>query len=472
MGRGGQRGGGAPVDATYDYDALGSPLWGGTRTDRRKQLGAAVVELDYDGRNRLSRVRESANSGASFGGWQSYAYDNRGNVTNNGKIGFQYRWTDQPYSMTASGAAGDFIYDGNLKRVKQVQGGKTIYSIYSQSGTMLYRDNVTDNETTAYIPGSGGIRLKNGVPDYTHKDHLGSPVAMTDASGAVLWRELYSPYGLKQIDPAANRDNEGYTGHIDDATSGLTYMQARYYDPNIGRFLSNDPVRFAEGGPGYFGRYTYTFNNPVNNVDPDGEKVRTSGNCKKKCKVYDEQTYDRVGSRIKGRTRTLIGVYSRISGPNLDPKKDGQAQTGNPVNGTLNYLLGNGMDGAENIDTRRMHRKNAERMGQSALDGTLSKLNAGGGGTDDNFGWVGRTGDWTAGTVSFSGRVTVTKRGQGFVAVGALTAASEPFDFNSNPNRPNNGSVVAAGRALDLLGGKPFQQDYYGTLNFRFEMKQ
>ncbi|MEL6791763.1 MAG: RHS repeat-associated core domain-containing protein, partial [Pseudomonadota bacterium] len=130
--------------------------------------------------------------------------------------------------------------------------------------------NVTDNETTAYIPGSGGIRLKNGVPDYTHKDHLGSPVAMTDASGAVLWRELYSPYGLKQIDPAANRDNEGYTGHIDDAASGLTYMQARYYDPNIGRFLSNDPVGFVEGGVGHFNRYSYSYNDPINFFDPDG----------------------------------------------------------------------------------------------------------------------------------------------------------------------------------------------------------
>ncbi|MEO1708260.1 MAG: RHS repeat-associated core domain-containing protein, partial [Pseudomonadota bacterium] len=247
----------------YDYDALGNM--------RRKQLGASVVELDYGTTNRLSRVRESSNGGASFAGWRNYAYDNRGNVTNNGKIAYQYRWTDQPHRMSGSGAAGDFLYDGNLKRVKQVQGGKTIYSVYSQSGAMLYRDNITDNETTAYIPGSGGIRLKNGVPDYTHKDHLGSPVAMTDASGTVLWRELYSPYGLKQIDPAANRDNEGFTGHIDDAASGLTYMQARYYDPNIGRFLSNDPVGFAQGGPGYFNRYAYTLNNPANATDPDGE---------------------------------------------------------------------------------------------------------------------------------------------------------------------------------------------------------
>ena len=47
-------------------------------------------------------------------------------------------------------------------------------------------------------------------------------------------------------------------------------MQARYYDPVIGRFLSNDPVGFQEGGAGYFNRYAYTFNDPVNFTDPTG----------------------------------------------------------------------------------------------------------------------------------------------------------------------------------------------------------
>ncbi|MEM1192358.1 MAG: RHS repeat-associated core domain-containing protein [Pseudomonadota bacterium] len=85
-----------------------------------------------------------------------------------------------------------------------------------------------------------------------------------------LERTLH-PFGLKWTDPAANRDNEGYTGHIEDDASGLTYMQARYYDPALGRFLANDPVGFAEGGPGYFNRYAYTLNNPAISIDPDGE---------------------------------------------------------------------------------------------------------------------------------------------------------------------------------------------------------
>ena len=64
---------------------------------------------------------------------------------------------------------------------------------------------------------------------------------------------------------------DGFTGHIGDYTTGLTYMQARFYDPMIGRFLSIDPVGFAQtGAPQQFNRYAYAWNDRVNKTDPDG----------------------------------------------------------------------------------------------------------------------------------------------------------------------------------------------------------
>ena len=105
---------------------------------------------------------------------------------------------------------------------------------------------------------------------YVHADHLGSASASSGSTGHLFWREDHTPFGEARQDPVGNRDDEGFTGHIHDHAAGLTYMQARYYDPVIGRFLSNDPVGFAEGGAGYFNRYAYTFNDPVNLVDPDG----------------------------------------------------------------------------------------------------------------------------------------------------------------------------------------------------------
>ncbi len=65
-------------------------------------------------------------------------------------------------------------------------------------------------------------------------------------------------------------DAPGYTGHVEDDDLGLVYMQQRYYDANIGRFYSNDPVGFKASNPMLFNRYAYANNNPYKYVDPDG----------------------------------------------------------------------------------------------------------------------------------------------------------------------------------------------------------
>ncbi len=167
--------------------------------------------------------------------------------------------------------------------MKQVVNGETIYSVYGQSGALLYRDNATTGETTDYVR-MGGMtvaRIKDdGVTEtvsYLHQDHLGSPVAATDTGGAVLWREDYTPFGEERQDPAANDNDENFTGHIRDEATGLLYMQARYMDPILGRFLSNDPVAFSSGAPQFFNRYSYANNDPVNNFDPDGKQAAAAG---------------------------------------------------------------------------------------------------------------------------------------------------------------------------------------------------
>ena len=105
---------------------------------------------------------------------------------------------------------------------------------------------------------------------FYHTDGLGSVVAATDQSGAVLWRKDYAPYGA-QIDSTPDSESIAYTGKQHDDVTGLTYFGARYYDPEIGRFLSVDPVGFVESNPTSFNRYAYVNNNPYKYVDPDGE---------------------------------------------------------------------------------------------------------------------------------------------------------------------------------------------------------
>ena len=270
-------GGATAVDLTYAYDANGRIV---EKVDRATPVIAGpvtprTVEAQYHADKRLRRFRDTLEGNT----WQYISYDTRGNVRDTGTVGLggldiTYDAAEQPTSIGGA-VTGSFVYDGNLKRVKQTIGGETIYSVYSQSGAILYRDNVTTGEATDYIRANGMTlaRLRGGVTTFPHADHLGSPVAATDSGGNVLWREQYTAFGEKRLDPALNVDNEGFTGHIDDAATGLTYMQARYYDPVLGRFLSNDPVAFAPDRPQYFNRYAYALNNPVNMIDPDGRNA-------------------------------------------------------------------------------------------------------------------------------------------------------------------------------------------------------
>jgi RHS repeat-associated protein len=93
---------------------------------------------------------------------------------------------------------------------------------------------------------------------YFHNDVAGSPMVATDAAGNVVWKEGYKPYGEKQRNEPASRDGKnkiGFAGSPHDASTGLSYMGARYYNPVIGRFMGVDPVGFQENNVHSFNRY-------------------------------------------------------------------------------------------------------------------------------------------------------------------------------------------------------------------------
>jgi RHS repeat-associated protein len=101
---------------------------------------------------------------------------------------------------------------------------------------------------------------------YQHTDMLGSVISESDSTGNIISRSHYEPFG-KRI--GGDKEGIGYTGHLQDKDLGLTYMQARYYDPLIGRFYSNDPLPFRDVHS--FNRYAYANNNPYKYTDPTGE---------------------------------------------------------------------------------------------------------------------------------------------------------------------------------------------------------
>ncbi|MDH2433012.1 RHS repeat-associated core domain-containing protein [Pokkaliibacter sp. MBI-7] len=113
---------------------------------------------------------------------------------------------------------------------------------------------------------------------YYHNDALGSPVAATDENGKLLWHEAYAPFGEKLNNAPAQGDSRiAYTGKLHDDDTGLTYMNARYYDPVVGRFMAIDPVGPVQGGVKYTNRYSYGENNPYKYFDPTGMSLEIEG---------------------------------------------------------------------------------------------------------------------------------------------------------------------------------------------------
>jgi RHS repeat-associated protein len=82
--------------------------------------------------------------------------------------------------------------------------------------------------------------------------------------------------------------------------TGLNYMQARFYDPALGRFLSIDPVGFSPDQPFIFGRYTYVGNDPINSWDPFGEELVVIGDEDFKEKV--EAVLEELRSKPEGKS--------------------------------------------------------------------------------------------------------------------------------------------------------------------------
>lgn len=105
---------------------------------------------------------------------------------------------------------------------------------------------------------------------YYQTDQNGTVLATTDEAGNILTQSDRRPYGEQVMGtPDAG---PGYTGHVDDPDTGLVYMQARYYDPAVGRFISRDPVGVDPANITSFNRYRYAANNPINVTDPDGRQ--------------------------------------------------------------------------------------------------------------------------------------------------------------------------------------------------------
>ncbi len=244
-----QNGGTAIGNLTYSYDA------GGRRVDMGGSLAqvnpaAAVASATYDAANRLTNWAGT-----------SLTYDNDGNLNAFGASTFI--WDARNQLTATSDGGGSFAYDAFGRRIGRTVGGAT--NSYSYDGL----NPVTINSD--FLLGGQSLDERyarvnsSGTTSYL-TDGLGSTVALTNASATTTASYSYAPYGSAAKTGTDDTPLQ-FTGRDNDGTSNLYYYRARYYSPQLGRFISQDPLGFAGG----INTYAYTNGNPVSYRDPTGK---------------------------------------------------------------------------------------------------------------------------------------------------------------------------------------------------------
>lgn len=204
----------------------------------------------------------------------SYEYDAVGNMTTRFESGVTWTQTfnaeNRLASISNSTDTWTFTYDGDGNRVKQTNPDGTV-TLFLFGGLFEVRNPGVNEEVTKYyvIAGQRVAMDENGTLSYLLTDHLGSVVAITDASGSLLSEQRFMPFGEPRLGASAPTDFS-YTGQRALAGTGLMDYNARFYDAALGRFVSADTVVPGAGNPQAFNRYAYVVNNPMRLVDPSG----------------------------------------------------------------------------------------------------------------------------------------------------------------------------------------------------------
>jgi RHS repeat-associated protein len=145
--------------------------------------------------------------------------------------------------------------------------------------------DAVESQRTVYYAMGGAFRIIGGSDAglyYRHTDHLNSTSVLSDSTGAKLAGSevVFAPFGEVRAGAQSDLTDFGYTGQRSDVSSGLMYYGARYYLPELRRFISADTIVPGAANPQAFNRYSYVLNNPVNLIDPSGHTVCLPGECK------------------------------------------------------------------------------------------------------------------------------------------------------------------------------------------------
>lgn len=264
---------------TFSYDNL----------NRLTSFGSYDVE--YDNNGNITSKDDVGNFTYNTSG-KPYAVSNV-TLTNNISVGTQnvsYYSFDRPNQISDNGYTATFTYNGNYDRVKMAMLHNSSASLTRYYLGGCYELDVKPSGTTEKLYLNGGyydaptVLIKQGNTSSVYqilRDHLGSITHVLNSSGTVVqelsydaWGRLRDPSTFTLYTPTNEPEpylGRGYCGHEHLTGLGLINMNARLYDPLLGRFLSPDPYVQAPEHSQSFNRYSYCMNNPLIYKDENGE---------------------------------------------------------------------------------------------------------------------------------------------------------------------------------------------------------
>jgi RHS repeat-associated protein len=275
------QGGAASVDATNTFQGT-LALTGGTNT-------VTVVATDPSGNqaNRQYQVDVT-------GGVKTFTYDANGNLVSDGTRTFDWDARNQLVAVSVGMHRSEFTYDGQYRRVRKVEKEN---GVVQSDDRLLWCDNVLCEERDAATElvveryfavgtwNSAGARLVSA-------DHLGSTREVTDATGVLVARSDYDPFG-RTFDVYGSYETKRTFGRLFDASDGgLLLARRRAYDASLGRWIGEDPIGFRGQS---FNFYSYVDGKPMSAVDPSG---LVKWNVEETATYVDESALD-VGKRCQ-----------------------------------------------------------------------------------------------------------------------------------------------------------------------------
>ncbi len=250
---------------SWTYDNIGNRL---TNT-----VNSTTQNYTYfkDSGNTLNSMRIQSN------GTNSYGYQNA-TIISDGTYTYTRDYDRRITGITGGGLTASYTYDYLGRRKSKTING--VATTYLYDGQNLIREMSTTNADYVFGPGIDEPLAvsRSGAVSYYNVDGLGSVASLSDSSGAVQNTYQYDAWGILRSQTGSTQNPFTYTAR-ESGEAGLMFYRARYYNPTIGRFTSEDRIPTEKRNVRELNGYGYVANNPIRFIDPNGLKCKDVQPC-------------------------------------------------------------------------------------------------------------------------------------------------------------------------------------------------